>query len=161
MYSAPDKVDDDQYLVHLFGIRNAISFRPMRVTRHNINQRVPAVSLLALRLQTTIIITVVHHLRSAIMAGATFIFAWLAYAVLFVSQAQAGWEMLSPGYMPKDVARRQDTPNSGGPRTVIDAGFGMHRSILRRKHILISSISQDSHGTTQVKHNLSMIGQPH
>lgn len=35
--------------------------------------------------------------------------------------------MLSPGYMPKDVAKRQNPPNGNGPRTVIDAGFGMFR----------------------------------
>ena len=95
------------------------------------------------------------------MAGATFVFAWFACAVLFVSQAQAGWEMPSPGYMPKDVARRQETPNSGGPRTVIDAGFGMHHRILRGKQKLMSPISQDSHGTTQVEQNVFMIDRPH
>lgn len=72
------------------------------------------------------IITVVRSLSAGIMAGATFIFAWLAYASLFVSQAQAGWEILSPGDIPRDVVRRQSPPNPDGPRTVIDAGFGRH-----------------------------------
>ena len=61
------------------------------------------------------------------MAGAMFVFARLTYATLFASHVQAGWEMLSPGYMPKDVAKRQNPPSGNGPRTVIDAGFGMFR----------------------------------
>jgi hypothetical protein len=69
--------------------------------------------------------TVVRSPQAGIMAGATFVFAWLAYASLFASQVHAGWEMLSPGDMPRDVVRRQYAPNPNGPRTVIDAGFGM------------------------------------
>ena len=60
------------------------------------------------------------------MAGATFVFAWLACASLFISQVQAGREMLPPGDLSRDVVRRQSPPNPNGPRTVIDAGFGMH-----------------------------------
>ena len=69
------------------------------------------------------------------MAGATFIFAWLAYASLFVSHVQAGWEMLSPDDMPRDVVRRQFPPSPNGPRVVIDAGFGRHQLGYRTKKI--------------------------
>lgn len=90
------------------------------------------------------------------MAGATFIFAWLAYASLFVSQVQAGWEMLSAGDMPRDVVRRQFPPSPGGPRIVIDAGFGMYHidMILQDIRLLTWWISQDSHGTAQMAHRI-------
>lgn len=83
------------------------------------------------------ITTVVRFPSAGIMAGATFVFAWLAYASLFASQVQAGWEMLSPGDMPKDVVRRQFPPSPNGPRIVIDAGFGMHQ--------IEHSTSQETH----------------
>jgi hypothetical protein len=91
---------------------------------NNINQSIPASSHLAPRLHLPSS-QVVRSPQAGIMAGATFIFAWLTYASLFASQVQAGWEMLSPGGMPNDVAKRQNPPNPNGPRTVIDAGFGM------------------------------------
>lgn len=94
------------------------------------------------------------------MAGATFVFAWVAYASLFVSQVQAGWEMLSPGDMPRDVVRRQFPPSPNGPRIVIDAGFGMYQIEHRTSqeiHLLTWSMSQDSHGTTQLDHNMLII----
>ena len=72
--------------------------------------------------------------------------------------------MLTPGDMPKDVVRRQFPPSPDGPRIVIDAGFGMHQIEHRTSqeiHMLTWSMSQDSHGATQVDHNVFMIGWPH
>lgn len=84
------------------------------------------------------------------MAGATLVSAWFACAALFVLQVQAGWEMLLPGDVPKGVAKRQDAPSSNGPRTVIDAGFGMFRDehrISQGTCRLTLAISQAFHGT--------------
>jgi hypothetical protein len=89
------------------------------------------------------------------MAGATFVFAWLACAALFVLQVQAGWEMLMPGDMPKGVAKRQDAPSPNGPRTVIDAGFGMFRDehvTPQENRRLTRTTSKDFHGTTHTRH---------
>lgn len=128
VYSAPDNVDDDPSLVHLFGIRNAISSRPMHVAvRNNIDQVDPCLLSSCSSPPFAFIITIVRSPQAGIMAGATFVFAWLACAALFVLQVQAGWEMLMPGDMPKGVAKRQGAPSSNGPRTVIDAGFGTFR----------------------------------
>jgi hypothetical protein len=58
----------------------------------------------------------------AAMGGTTLFSCSLILTTFFVSQVQAGWEMLSPDYAAlRDVARRQDNQ---GPRIVIDAGNG-------------------------------------
>jgi hypothetical protein len=58
----------------------------------------------------------------AAMGGATLFSCSLILVTLFVSQVQAGWEMLSPEYgAQRDVVRRQDNQ---GPKIVIDAGYG-------------------------------------
>jgi hypothetical protein len=56
------------------------------------------------------------------MGGATLFSCSLILVTLFVSQVQAGWEMLSPEYGAlRDVVRRRDNQ---GPKIVIDAGHG-------------------------------------
>jgi hypothetical protein len=47
------------------------------------------------------------------MAGATLVFARLAYAAMFVSQIRAGWDMPAPDHMLKGVARRRAPSDSG------------------------------------------------
>jgi hypothetical protein len=58
----------------------------------------------------------------AAMGGTTLLSCSLILVTVFVSQVQAGWEMLSPEYGAlRDVVRRQDNQ---GPKIVIDAGYG-------------------------------------
>jgi hypothetical protein len=55
------------------------------------------------------------------MGGATLSFCSLILVTVFVSQVQAGCEMMAPEYGAlRDVARRQDQ----GPMIKIDAGYG-------------------------------------
>lgn len=70
------------------------------------------------------------------MANRTLFPVWIFITVYFAHRVLAGWEMLSPDYVPairQDSHERRQQPNgSNGPRTILDPGYGMLRSRLHR-----------------------------